>query len=151
MLVVLYTWIVSCTDQMRFFSMRDRPFFLSGPSFPGSYLLVPVLFFSGKMCFRVLDSCCSSCFVRLCFHVLVSCCTCSPRCRVRDNQCRFRSNRQCNSALLLFFASRSELLGNELFSWIPTASAVRCYTAMQALNDFCGSLLSCQRSCCTSC
>jgi len=54
-----------------------------------------------------------------------------------------------NGALL--FATRPELLGTGSTSWIPTASVDRCYHRMQAFNGCCGSLLSCQRSCCASC
>jgi len=34
---------------------------------------------------------------------------------------------------VLYSSSRSELLGNELSSWIPTDSAVRYYTVIQSL------------------
>jgi len=40
-----------------------------------------------------------------------------------------KSNQIDNDTLC--FATRSELLGNELSSWIPTASAVRHYTVVR--------------------
>jgi len=130
MLVALCTWIVSCIiDQMRFFSDAWQALLF------WAALLFPVLIFEYRFFSWVLVSCdCASTFSFRATVLPVSCCTCSPRCRVRDIQCRFRSNRQWNSASLLFFALRSELLGNELSSWIPTASAVRCYTAIQAFG-----------------
>ena len=44
--------------------------------------------------------------------------------------------------MVLYSSSRPVLLATG--SWIPTASVVRYYTEIQALNDCCGSLLSCQ-------
>jgi len=131
MLVALCTWIVSCIiDQMRFFSDAWQALLF------WAALLFPVLIFEYRFFSWVLVSCdCASTFLFRATVLPVSCCTCSPRCRVRDIQYRFRWNRQWSSASLLFFASRSELLvasdllGFRLLRSIGTSTEYRRSTA----------------------
>ena len=143
---MLYTWIASCTDQVRFFSMRDRPFFsmmallfvLRGSCATCDSLLLPCSFrYRRTASFR------STALLATAFF-------CSPRYRVRDKPNIDIDSDQIKSTMVLYSSLRSEPLGNGPYSWISTASAVRYYTVIQSLLDCCGSLLSCQRSCCAS-
>ena len=150
MLVVLYTRIVSCTDQVRFFSMtrfwyfrgsvllvpRDRPFFSwAALLFDGSYLLVPVLIFSTGSYPR-------SCLVRLCFRFLIRAALVLHAVGLEINQISILISNQIKSTMVLCSSSRPVLLATG--SSIPTASAVRYYTVIQPCFGCCGSLLSCQ-------
>jgi len=102
------------SGRMRFFSIL-----VMGPSLRWAALLLLVLFDTVELLLIYGEA-----------VLLATAFFCSPRCRVRDNQHRFRSNRQWHSPF--FFASRSELAASEQSSLIPTASAVRCYTEMQS-------------------
>ena len=152
----MYTWIVSCTDQVRFFSMQikcasfrcdawwallfdERPFFRYRFFFWEGVLLATA--------FLVL-------FLHRWTVLLATAFFCSLRYRVRD-------------ILLVLYALNWIISSKPLSIWrwcclvlirfnslSPTASAVRYYTVIQPCFDCCGSLLSCQATwyvCCWVC